>query len=108
MALELTDMRPDELTGGPPARGGRPEEAHSRPAMHGYVRPDWQRHVDIGRACGLDKSRRVGEQCLGRSDLKQDRRRCASRGAQKFLSAPLKPNGGFLIFLLPPQGGPGA
>jgi hypothetical protein len=28
--------------------------------------------------------------------------------AQKFLSAPLKPNLGFLIFLLPPQGGPGA
>jgi hypothetical protein len=26
----------------------------------------------------------------------------------KFSSAPLKPNGSFPIFLLPPQGGPGA
>jgi hypothetical protein len=32
----------------------------------------------------------------------------AEQEAQKFLSALLKPNGGFLIFLLPPQGGPGA
>jgi hypothetical protein len=30
------------------------------------------------------------------------------QGDRKFLSTPLKPNGGFLIFLLPPQGGPGA
>jgi hypothetical protein len=28
--------------------------------------------------------------------------------AEKFLSAPLKQNRGFLIFLLPPLGGPGA
>jgi hypothetical protein len=28
--------------------------------------------------------------------------------SQKNFMAPLKPNDGFLIFLLPPQGGPGA
>jgi hypothetical protein len=32
----------------------------------------------------------------------------SQQGDQKFLSNLLKPNGGFLIFLLPPQGGPGA
>jgi hypothetical protein len=30
------------------------------------------------------------------------------QGGENFYRPPLKPNGGFLIFLLPPQGGPGA
>jgi hypothetical protein len=32
----------------------------------------------------------------------------SQQGDEKFYRPPLKPNGGFLIFLLPPQGGPGA
>jgi hypothetical protein len=31
-----------------------------------------------------------------------------AKGAKKFFMGPLKPNRGFLIFLLPPFGGPGA
>ena len=66
--LGLTDMRPDELAG---VRQGAPAVLEAsipdRPCMD-HVRPDLQRHIDIGRACGLGKPRRVHEQSLGRSD----------------------------------------
>jgi len=114
-------MRPDELTG---VRQRAPAvlkiRVPDRPCMD-HARPDWQRHTDIGRACGPGKPRRVRRsRCVRQGAFSRRRppimvhRSCSAKKrhgeqeAPKFLSAPLKPNRGFLIFLLPPQGGPGA
>ena len=80
MPLGLTDMRPDEVTG---VRQRVPAvlkiRIPDRPGMD-HVRPDLQRHIDIGGAGGLGKPRRVREQCLGRPDLNQDRRKARQIG----------------------------